>query len=170
MRYRQWCAAVVVAPPHTFSILCAVSQCIFPRSAMDLCWGGRCGGGSRDAGVRRSLKFDYQDKESTQYIGGDNVLKSNKPLRNTFNKSRSQQNQTTKDEQKRQFSDTDVLRALQKATTHKSKKKKDKRDTISRDGKFVEREIQGTVDYANVRTLCIKIEWIAQLEELERQL
>ncbi|CAI9766208.1 unnamed protein product [Fraxinus pennsylvanica] len=118
----------------------------------------------------QSLKFDYQDKESTQYIGDASALKSNKPLRNTFNKSRNQQNQEPKDEQKGQLSGADVLWALQRANAHKSKKKKDKRDTISRDRKFVEREIQGSVDYTSVRPLCIKTEWTARLEELERQL
>ncbi|CAA3027299.1 uncharacterized protein LOC111373626 [Olea europaea var. sylvestris] len=120
----------------------------------------------------KSLKSDHQDKESAQYIGGASALKSNKPLRmrNTFNKSRNQQNPESKDEQKRQLSGADVLWALQRATAHKSKKKKDKRDTISGDGKFVEREIQGAVDYTSVRPLCIKTEWIARLEELERQL
>ncbi|KAL2554793.1 uncharacterized protein Fot_08412 [Forsythia ovata] len=121
----------------------------------------------------QSLKFDYQDKDSTQCIGGASALKSNKPQQNTSNKSRPKerkQNQEPKDEQKRQLSGADVLWALQRATAQKSKKKKDKRDTISRDGKFAEREIEGTVDYSSVRPLCIKSEWSARLEELEGQL
>ncbi|XP_022841469.1 uncharacterized protein LOC111365259 [Olea europaea var. sylvestris] len=125
----------------------------------------------------QSLRFDFQDNKSTQYIGGASALNSIKLQQNTSNKSRpkerKQQNQEPKEEQKRQLSGADVLWALKRATAQKSKKKKDKRVTLPRDEIFVRPKIEGSVDYSrvtSVRPLYIKSEWSDRLEELERQL
>lgn len=75
-------------------------------------------------------------------------------------------------QQQRQLSGADVLMALQRATTQKAKKNKEKRDTanVSKSRNNAARENQGTSYFSNIRPLCIKPEWRDRLQELQRRL
>ncbi|KAK6137056.1 hypothetical protein DH2020_029201 [Rehmannia glutinosa] len=67
-----------------------------------------------------------------------------------------------------ELSGADVLKALQRATTHKAKKKKEKREAAVDSRKT---QNQGASSYSgNVTPFCIKQEWSDRLEELEGRL
>ncbi|KAJ0051853.1 hypothetical protein Pint_00658 [Pistacia integerrima] len=77
--------------------------------------------------------------------------------------------QKQKEGEGKQLTGSDVLWALQRATIKKKKKHK-KRKELSSAGSDKEDVDVDDVDYSNVKALCIKSEWSAKLNELEKQL
>lgn len=72
------------------------------------------------------------------------------------------------EEEGRQISGSDVLWAMQKAATHKKKKNKKKMNKIRKGSPSQDEEV--TMDYSNLRPLCIKSNWDDRLNELEKRL
>ncbi|TXG63092.1 hypothetical protein EZV62_010086 [Acer yangbiense] len=70
----------------------------------------------------------------------------------------------------KQLSGSDVLWALQKASSAKKKKKNKKRRELSSADSRREEDEDDVVDYSNVKPLSIKTDWAVKLHELEKRL
>ncbi|KAJ4728037.1 Death domain associated protein [Melia azedarach] len=72
----------------------------------------------------------------------------------------------------KQLSGSDVLWALQRAAAMKreNKKSKKRREVSSANTYREDKNEDDDVDYSNVKPLCIKAEWAAKLDDLEKRL